>query len=338
MLRARYEAFHDLYPYLELWDASALQTLEPALLEGRSEPILAMGVKEKITTVDYGALSRTFIKMAEDEKAEVSIHYNTEVKRITQKWDKFVLHTEQGEFMARTVIVNAGAHSLLTAHEMGYGKSYAMLPVGGSFYFSKDVLLDAKVYTMQNPKLPFAAVHADPDLTAGWKTRFGPTAFAMPKLERYHTIHIRELFEALSLDSSVLDVYYDLMHDDEIRAYIMKNFTHELPGIGHNFFIKEAQKIIPSLHADDIEYAHGYGGMRPQIIDKKNRTLLLGEAKITTKSGIIFNMTPSPGASSCLGNAFEDAKTLCTFLGNRLNIRKIKQELCDEREYCMITD
>ncbi|AKF25015.1 hypothetical protein YH65_06125 [Sulfurovum lithotrophicum] len=335
-LKERHETFKTLFPYLELWDEKKLKEIEPNLLEGRKEPIVALGVKDRITTVDFGALSRTFIALSEKEETSISLHFNTEVTHISKKWDKFVLHTEQGEFMARSIVVNAGAHSLMIAHEMGYGDDYAMLPIGGSFYFSEKELLNAKVYTMQNPKLPFAAIHGDPDLTAEWKTRFGPTAFAMPKLERYHMMDVSELFEMLDLDPSVLGVYYDLMSDDDIRHYIIRNFAHELPGIGNEFFIKEVQKIIPALNADDIKYAEGYGGMRPQIIDKKKKTLLLGEAKIDTGEGIIFNMTPSPGASSCLGNAFEDAKIICSFLGADLQRNKIKEELCDEKEYCYI--
>ena len=326
-LKERYEEFKGLFPYLELWDEEALQEIEPILLKERKEPVLAMGVKGMISTVNYGKLSEKFIEMAQEEKPSISLHFSTNITKITKKWDKFLLHTSQGEFMAQSVVVNAGAHSLLIAHEMGYGKDYAMLPIGGSFYFAKGELLNSKVYTLQNPKLPFAAVHGDPDLTANWKTRFGPTAFAMLKLERYHHMHITELFDVLSLDSSVLGVYYDLMKDDEIRAYILRNFAHELPHVGNEYFIKEAQKVIPSLEADDIEYAEGYGGMRPQIIDKINKTLLLGEAKIDTKEGIIFNMTPSPGASSCLGNALIDAKILSDFLGIELYDDKIKEEL-----------
>jgi malate dehydrogenase (quinone) len=238
--------------------------------------------------------------------------------------------------MAKSVVVNAGAHSLLLAQEMNYGEEYSMLPIGGSFYFAKREMLKAKVYTMQNPKLPFAAVHGDPDLTSSWKTRFGPTAFAMPKLERYQNIDIAEVIDALSLDGSVLNVYKNLMSDKEIRAYILRNLKHELPGIGNQYFIKEVQKIIPALSSDEIFYAKGYGGMRPQIIDKKNRSLLLGEAKIDTQKGIIFNMTPSPGASSCLGNALEDAKILCKYLKKNLQERRIKKDLCDQREHCYL--
>ena len=335
-LKERHQTFQSLFPYLELWEEKELKQIEPLLTKGRKEPIMALGVKDKITTIDFEKLSQTFITLSKEEVCSVDLNFGTEVTKITKKWDKFLIHTDRGEFISDVVVVNAGAHSLLIAHEMGYGDDYAMLPIGGSFYFAKKHLLSAKVYTMQNPKLPFAAVHGDPDLTDEWKTRFGPTAFAMPKLERYHNMEILNLFDLLSLDKSVLGVYYDLMKDDEIRAYIMRNFAHELPGIGNEFFIKEVQKLIPTLHSDDIEYAEGYGGMRPQIIDKKAKKLLLGEAKIDTGTGIIFNMTPSPGASSCLGNAFEDAKILCKFLGVDLLKKKIKKELCDEKEHCYI--
>jgi len=335
-LKERHETFQTLFPYLELWDEKELEVIEPLLTKGRKESIMALGVKDKITTIDFEKLSQTFIELSQEETCSVDLKFGTEVIEITKKWDKFVIHTDRGEFISDVVVVNAGAHSLLIAHEMGYGDDYAMLPIGGSFYFAKKQLLGAKVYTMQNPKLPFAAVHGDPDLTAEWKTRFGPTAFAMLTLERYHNMEILNLFDLLSLDSSVLGVYYDLMKDEDIRAYIIRNFAHELPGIGNEFFIEEVQKLIPTLHSDDIEYAEGYGGMRPQIIDKKEKKLLLGEAKINTGKGIIFNMTPSPGASSCLGNAFEDAKILCNFLGVDLLKRKIKKELCDEKEHCYI--
>ncbi len=335
-LKERHKTFQSLFPYLELWEEKELEIIEPLLTKGREEPIIALGVKDKITTIDFQKLSETFIDLSQKENCSVDLNFGTEVTKISKKWNKFLIQTDRGEFMSDVVVVNAGAHSLLIAHEMGYGNDYAMLPIGGSFYFAKKQLLNAKVYTMQNPKLPFAAVHGDPDLTAEWKTRFGPTAFAIPKLERYHNMELLNLFDLLSLDRSVLGVYYDLMKDEDIRTYIIRNFVHELPGIGNAYFIKEAQKIIPTLHSDDIEYADGYGGMRPQIIDKKAKKLLLGEAKIDTGTGIIFNMTPSPGASSCLGNAFEDAKILCEFLGVDILKRKIKKELCDEKEHCYI--
>ncbi len=211
---------------------------------------------------------------------------------------------------------------------MGYGLEYSALPIGGSFFFSNKEVLSSKVYTVQNPKLPFAAVHGDPDIIDG-RVRFGPTALALPKLERYHSTHFLDFLESLNPDPEVFEVFYDLVKDEDIRDYIAKNFMYEIPGIRHKLFIKEIQKIVPTLSSDDIEYAEGIGGLRPQVIDKVNKKLLLGEAKIDKKDGIVFNMTPSPGATSCLGNAYEDAKIACKYLGAKFNEYDFNKELVE---------
>jgi malate dehydrogenase (quinone) len=187
--------------------------------------------------------------------------------------------------------------------------------------------LNSKVYTVQNPKLPFAAVHGDPDIAKNNTIRFGPTALALPKLERFHSAHFMDFLESLSPDADVLKVFYDLMHDSDIREFVLKNFMYEIPGVRRKLFVKELQKIVPTLGADDIEYAQNVGGLRPQVIDKVNRKLMLGEAKIDTKKGLVFNMTPSPGATSCIGNAIDDTKMICKFLGKTFYKDKFKSEL-----------
>ena len=67
--------------------------------------------------------------------------------------------------------------------------------------------------------------------------------------------------------------------------------------------------------------------MRPQVIYKTRGELMLGEASITETLGIIFNMTPSPGATSCLGNAERDAKLMCEYLGAKFDEDKFASEL-----------
>ncbi|HIM94680.1 MAG TPA: FAD-dependent oxidoreductase, partial [Campylobacterales bacterium] len=191
-LKARYTEFKELYPYLELWDEKFLATFEPKLLENRKEPIMAMGARGQITTVDYKKLSESFIQKSLDTDKNIQMRYNEEVTKITREEDGYYkITSDTTNFRAKSIVVNAGAYSLLFAQDMGYGEEYATLPIGGSFFFTKEKLLNSKVYTMQNPKLPFAAIHADPDCTQNWNTRFGPTAFALPKLERYHSLHLK---------------------------------------------------------------------------------------------------------------------------------------------------
>lgn len=326
-LKERYKRFKILYPYLELWDEEFLRTFEPKLVEGREEPILAMGARGEITTVNYKALSESFVQKALDTDKNVQMRYNEEVVKIERAEDgNYVITTDTTLFRAKSVVVNAGAYSLLFAQSMGYGKEYAILPIGGSFFFTKEKLLNAKVYTMQNPKLPFAAIHADPDVTNGWSTRFGPTAFALPKLERYHAIHLKDFISALNIDSDVIRVYMSLFKDKTIRRYILKNVLEEIPMVGKEVFVKDAKKLIPSIAVNGLQFADGYGGIRPQVIDKKNHELLLGEAKIE-EDGLIFNMTPSPGATSSLAIALQDTLSICETLGANFDSVKHEKEI-----------
>lgn len=326
-LKARYTEFKELYPYLELWDEKFLATFEPKLLENRKEPIMAMGARGQITTVDYKKLSESFIQKSLDTDKNIQMRYNEEVTKITREEDGYYkITSDTTNFRAKSIVVNAGAYSLLFAQDMGYGEEYATLPIGGSFFFTKEKLLNSKVYTMQNPKLPFAAIHADPDCTQNWNTRFGPTAFALPKLERYHSLHLKDLINALNIDKDVTQVYMNLFKDSTIRRYIFKNAIEEIPFIGKEVFVHDAQKVIPSLKVSDLTFAEGYGGMRPQIIDKKKHELLLGEAKIS-KNGIIFNMTPSPGATSSLAIAMQDTKAICQHLSKSFDLEKHQREI-----------
>ena len=329
-IKKRYKEFKKDFPYMEFWDKKKLAELEPALLEGRDkdEDIVAMGTDKRYSAIDFGEMAKSFVRNAKTENENTEVFFNTEIKSIKKIGDKFQLFTNAGKhYFADYVVVNAGAHSLLIAHQMGYGEDYSCLPIGGSFYYSKVDKLKSKVYTIQNPKLPFAAIHGDPDIVHDNTIRFGPTALALPKLERYHHAHFIDFLESLSPSTEVLKVFYDLLADKDIRDYAVKNFLYEVPGIRQKLFAKEVQKIVPSMSEDDITFAEGIGGLRPQVIDKKNEKLLLGEAKIDTQKGIVFNMTPSPGATSCLGNALEDTKLICKFLNVKFKANKFKKDL-----------
>lgn len=335
-MKKRFNEFKTLYPYMEFWDKKKLKSLEPKVVLGsdgkdRKEEIVAMGAQagQSYTTIDFGKMSENLIENAMKEKKNVFVAYNQEVNKIVQKDGVFhILTTSYAEFVAKAVVVNAGAHSLYLAHKMGLGLDKSCWPVAGSFYITKEKLLRGKVYTVQNPKLPFAALHGDPDLLANLNTRFGPTALVIPKLERYHGLKsVPEFFEALKFDSKVAKITLSMLKDSVVRNYILYNYLFEIPYINKRLFVKGAQKIVPSLKADDLTYAHGFGGVRPQVVDKNAGALMFGEASINDVEGIIFNMTPSPGATSCLGNAKKDAMSVCKYLGAKFNEDKFAKEL-----------
>lgn len=108
---------------------------------------------------------------------------------------------------------------------------------------------------------------------------------------------------------------------------MLKNVLFEIPVIRRYLFLKDARKIIPAMQLNDLSFARKTGGIRPVMIDKKNHCLHLGEAKLSPGNGLIFNMTPSPGATSCLGNAEQDLDIIVDYLGAKADKARLKQDL-----------
>jgi len=331
----RHREFSTLYPYLQVFDREALKRIEPAVIydadgNERPEPVVGVGVQGEYTTVNYKRLSESFISNAmQGSRAHTDIFLKQQVEHIGKRGDLYEVRTGSRTYYARFVVVDAGAHSLFLAHRMGYGLDYGILPMAGSFYRSTKHILHGKVYMVQNPKLPFAALHGDPDLLLGDLTRFGPTALMLPKLERYKHGTYLDFIRTLRFDHNIARIFYDLLKDTDIRNYVLRNFLFEVPWLNKRLFVRDARKIVPSLQLSDIEYAPGFGGVRPQVLDKKQRKLLLGEASIDTGEGIVFNMTPSPGATSCLGNARRDVQSVCAYLGRRFDAARFDAELTE---------
>jgi len=325
-LHERYQSFHPHYDKMELWDADGISRIEPNVVWGRNERIAALGVTDDYSAVNFQALADSFVAQAKRTDTNVDVLLNTKVTKIVDQDKSFELRTNNGKINARSVVVSAGGHSLLFAQRMGYGNQYACLPVAGSFYYAPDVLR-GKVYTIQNDKLPFAAIHGDPDLLVRGKTRFGPTALVLPMLERHNYKTIPDFMRLFHIDPGVMKVMWDLFKVSDIRNYMFKNILFEVPYIRQRLFLKDARKIVPTLQLQDLTFAKGIGGIRPVMIDKENRKLHMGEAKINPGNGIIFNMTPSPGATSCLQNAEQDVQALVEYLGCEFKQEQLDKEL-----------
>ena len=316
-LERRYheEGFGDLYPKLEAIDREEIAEIEPNVVEGRDpgEEMLALQTPDGYT-VDYGEVAKSFVEQVEDRDG-VDVYTGTTVESVNDADDEFLIETTEGWFEADATVVAAGSHSLQIAKEMGYGEDMSLLPVAGSFFLSEEGLLNGKVYTLQMKKLPFAAVHGDADVHDDGITRFGPTAKVVPALERGELSTVSDFFDVFGLNPDSFLSYGNILADRVLLPYVLENLVYDLPVVGKRAFLPHVRKVVPNVDLDDIERAKGFGGVRPQIVDTEKKSLDMGEAKITG-DGIIFNVTPSPGASTCLKNAMRDTRTLTEFLGD----------------------
>jgi malate dehydrogenase (quinone) len=316
-IKKRYQEFKQSFPELRLIGREEIELIEPKVLQGRDtqEEILALYTPEGYT-VDFQKLAQSFVDNAiHNSHKTIDLMMGTKVKKIETKEDLFYIHMEQKTIVAKTVAVMAGAHSLLLAKSMGYGLNYALLSVAGSFYFAPE-MLNGKVYTVQLQKLPFAAIHGDPEVHDRGQTRFGPTAKVLPMLERHNYRTVWEYLQTAGLSLAAFQSFWKILSDPVVFKYILKNFIYDIPVIGKRLFIEEVRRIVPSIQLNELQFAKGYGGIRPQIVDLQSQSLEMGEAKIIGDR-ILFNITPSPGASTCLQNAQEDTQRLISFLGKK---------------------
>jgi malate dehydrogenase (quinone) len=330
-LRARFTEFAPHYSWLRLYEKADIARIEPRVVKTgdereRAEELVACGAEGEPCAANFAALTNSFATHARLANHDIELAFDTRVRRLRAAGGAFAVETDRGVVSAGSVVVSAGGHSLFLAQQMGHGREFSVLPVAGSFYFAPKVL-NGKVYTVQNDKLPFAAIHGDPDLLVPDATRFGPTALILPELERYHLASVADFLRVARFDTALVRVLADMFVDRDIRRYILKNTLFELPVIRRHLFLREARKIVPGLRVEDLRFARGFGGLRPQLVDRRQKKLLLGEAKIDPGNGVIFNMTPSPGASSCLDNAMQDLALVARHLGARVDEARFAAEL-----------
>ncbi len=332
-LRERYKEFKSLFPKLKLIEKEEIELIEPNVVKNRApeEEIIALFTEEGYT-VDFQKLAQSFLKKSINSgQKTIDLMMGTRVKSIQKEGELYQIQTDREVVVAKVVVITAAAYSLLFAKSLGYGKDYALLNVAGSFYLAPGVL-NGKVYTVQLKKIPFAAIHGDSEVHDQSKTRFGPTAKVTLLLEARSYASIFQYFRTAGLSINAFMSFFNILSDTAILSYIVRNFIYDIPLIGRRLFLKEVQKIVPSLKLSDLQLAKGYGGIRPQIVNLKTKRLELGEAKIVGEN-ILFNITPSPGASTCLQNAESDIEKILAFLGQDYTFDKNRflQDLGDEQ-------
>jgi malate dehydrogenase (quinone) len=312
-LERRYHEFHEEFPNFKKLTREEIFEVEPKVIEGRDpkQEVLAL-VSDKGYALNYQKISVSFAKEALKKNKQIDIFLGRNVVSILRYGQLWKIKTNEGELIAKTVVVTSGPHSLLFAKSLGYGKEFGILPVAGSFYTACG-LLKGKVYTMQIKKLPFAAIHGDPNVNDPMETRFGPTAKVLPLLERHHWNTFGDFLKTSAFTISGILSLLKIISDKTIFFYMFKNLFFDAPILGKWLFLKEVRKIVPTIKWNDLEHGTGLGGIRPQVVDTEKKKLEMGEAKIIGEN-IIFDITPSPGASVCLENARKNAIEIGKFL------------------------
>ena len=346
LIKERFKMIHSYYPTLEFLGRESIARIEPKLVEGRNpETEVAALFRPNGFAVDYHRASECLYKEAM-KSGKLDAFFKTKTRAITRTDGIYEIETNNAVFHAKAVAVAAGPFSILFAHSCGYAGEYTILPVAGNFYRTRAVILGGKVYTVQDPMFPFAAAHMDSSINDPSAMRIGPTADVIPFLERRHWATIADFLKTGVISKEGLRAIFEIIfRKDEkeekrkVLRFAGKNVVYKIPVIGTWYFLKKAaQKIIPTLRYRDLEFARGEGGVRPQLVNMKTRALEMGTAKIVgDRDGdkLVFDITPSPGASDCLRNALVNAKKhFVPFLGSgyEFDDKKFTEEFPGARE------
>ncbi|NQV90112.1 FAD-dependent oxidoreductase [Candidatus Uhrbacteria bacterium] len=330
-LEARFREFRQHYPDIELLDVDGINRVEPMVMQGRDpdQPIVSLW-SPRGHAVDYHALAEKFIELARGNGVEIEILYNTAIDRVEPARDGFVVRANRVAYQTRFVYLAAGNSSLNFAHDLGYERNIALLPVAGSFYkhTRPGGVLRGKVYTMQNPKLPFAAIHGDPAVYNEDETRFGPTARPMPIFERDSWRTFAEFLDVGTMTPRGGVALARILSDPTMLGFGLWNMVYDVPIVGKYAFLRDVRKVVPSLGIDDIILDKGAGGIRGQPIDLVNGVIAKGHDRfVAPDAPYAHTIAPSPGASFCLGNAVELARIISERLGHPFDEARLLADL-----------
>ncbi|MBI3633116.1 MAG: FAD-dependent oxidoreductase [Candidatus Vogelbacteria bacterium] len=321
LLEKRYEDFKATYPKLKKLYRDEIAKLEPNIVKNRdpNEKIIAL-YSDDGYAVDYKKLADSFVGNFLNSNKRTELFLETKVSKIYKKNDLTIAETNNGTFAARVVVVTSGPYSLYFAHKMDIGKDLAILPVAGSFYKSKN-LLNGKVYTVQIDGIPFAAIHGDPNVNDPTETRFGPTAKMLPLFERHRYNTFFDFITSAIVSVKGIFACLKIILQMHFFWFAIENILYDFPIIGKLLFMKNIRKIVPSANLGDVSYGKNLGGVRPQVVDLNTGKIFLGEIKLFGEN-IIFNVTPSPGATNCLKNASGDVVKVVEMLGEGFTFNK----------------
>jgi malate dehydrogenase (quinone) len=323
IVRARHAWVKNAYSGAKLLDRAALRKIEPKTVEGRDPDEEIVALCSDGYAVDFGALAASFVKGAvATGKLETVV--GTPVRNIVRDGSDYALLDERGSHPASQIVIAAGTRTLLFAHRLDVAKDHFILPVFGGFFYTPSVLR-GKVYTVQPEGLPFAAVHGDPDLAAPGKTRFGPTAIALPVLdtrcatrrERSASMHdfLEQFGDSFPQRVHALWQVFGLLSDPVLRSFLRRNVAYTGPW-KRRAFLPNVRKIVPTMRIGDLEVARDsrgarIGGIRPQLVNRTTGKLVMGVARFEGENAV-YAVTPSPGASSCLAEACSIARSLAS--------------------------
>ncbi|SDX81947.1 L-2-hydroxyglutarate oxidase [Lutibacter oricola] len=245
--------------------------------------------------IDYVGLCKAFVKSIVEINSNSTFISNCEVLEVISKKNNSILKTSTKDFIAEKVVFCTGLQSdriaekddlKLDVHIVGFRGDYFELTPEASYKIKN------LVYPVPDPKFPFLGVHFTRMVDGSIEC--GPNAVFTFKREGYYrtSFSLKDTFEALTFRGTwkLFGKHWRKGIDEYKRAFSKR------------LFVKELQKLMPSITVNDIQPARA--GVRAQAIDFDGN--MVDDFKIMKHNNNIHVINaPSPAATACLAIADE---------------------------------
>lgn len=275
---------------VKLLDAEAVNKIEPYVNT-------VGGIKvEETAIVDYKKVTKQFKLLFEELGGKVE--FNTPVTHIEVSEDNIIVGSHSKKFRAKNIINCAGLYSDKIAQMSGVDTAIQIIPFRGEYYqlnTNAEKYVNTLIYPVPNPDLPFLGVHFTNMIDGG--VDVGPNAVLGLKKEAYGKIdfHKNETLEILKFPG--------------LYKMGLKNIKEALGEYYRSFnkkaFVKNAQKLIPSIKNEDIKPIEA--GVRAQAM-LNDGTLLDDFVFEKGKHSLHVLNAPSPAATCSIEIGKEIAK------------------------------
>lgn len=212
------------------------------------------------------------------------------IKRGGPGW---ILETARGSIRAGAVITCGGLHADRLARMTGGSLNPRIVPFRGEFWQLKperSFLVQALIYPVPNPAFPFLGVHLTRRMSG--EVWLGPNAVLALAREAYR----RSTLQFRDLGGWILWPGFWRMAARYWRMGVGEIYR----GLIRRALMKELQRIVPPMRADDIKPAPS--GVRAQAVDRTGK--LVDDFIFDEEDGILHvRNAPSPAATACLAIA-----------------------------------
>ena len=246
-------------------EANILSPKQINELEPNANPVFDIGIHIPFTSIVDPKEVALSIK-SDLERSGVEIFYSSPVSKVDS--ENGLVKFNNTEVISDLIINSAGLQSDTIAKKSSYKTDYSFSPFKGKYWYVSDpnFKMTRLLYPIPNLDLPFLGIHTVHNKKN--KVYIGPSSTPVFGRENYSGFKGLKILEFIYLLFSFAKKF--LLNTNGLRTLAFREFNLILP----NGVFNEAKNLVKGLNKSSFKLSNEKVGIRSQIFDKKEKTLV----------------------------------------------------------------